>query len=133
VDEHVEGEQITTVFFDESGQPESHLRQVVVSGTLTHPATGMVVTGVHEAATFDRDFTTGTVATHRLRLIVTVPGIGVVILDAGTLVTDAGGVFKTRRLMPRVPRADAADPLGRDPGDKPRGWVGHVRKHDVGS
>jgi hypothetical protein len=91
LDEHIEGQQITTLFFNEEGQVERRLRQIILSATITNPATGTIVTGVHEAAVFDRDFTTGTVATHGLRLVVTVPGMGVVLLDAGTIVTDAAG------------------------------------------
>jgi hypothetical protein len=89
--EHIEGRQITTDFFDEEGRPERRLRHIILSATLTNPATGTVVNGVYEALTVDRDFTTGTVTRHGLRLIVTVPGMGVVLLDAGTFVTDAGG------------------------------------------
>lgn len=92
LEEHIEGKQVTTVFFDEQGQPERRLRQIIVSATLTIPGTEtMIVAGVHQAVVFDRDFTTGTLAQHGLRLVVTVPGMGVVLLDAGTFVTDAVG------------------------------------------
>jgi hypothetical protein len=90
--EHIEGQQVTTLFFNEEGQVERRLRQIIVSATLTNPDTGtMIVAGVHQAVVFDRDFTTGTLAQHGLRLVVTVPGMGVVLLDAGTFVTDAAG------------------------------------------
>lgn len=92
LEEHIEGKQVTTVFFNEQGQPERRLRQIIVSATLTIPGTDTpIAAGVHQAVVFDRDFTSGTVATHGLRLVVTVPGMGVVLLDAGTFVTDAAG------------------------------------------
>lgn len=91
LDEHIQGQEIRTEFLDDEGGLESRLRHIILSATLTNPATGTVVSGVHEALTVDRDFTTGTVTRHGLRLIVTVPGMGAVLLDAGTVVLDAGG------------------------------------------
>lgn len=90
LDEHISGKQVTTDFFDASGQLESRLRHIIVRATLINQASGTVVMGVHEALTVDRDLT-GTVTRHGLRLIVTVPGMGTVLLDAGTFVTDVGG------------------------------------------
>jgi hypothetical protein len=93
LDEHIEGIQVTTDLFDEEGQLEQRLRHIVLGATLANPATGTVVAGAHEALMVDRDFTTGTVTRHGLRLIVTVPGLGVVLLDAGTFVIDAAGTL----------------------------------------
>jgi hypothetical protein len=89
--EHIEGTQVTTDFFDDEGRLEQRLRHIILSATLTNLVTGTVVDGVHEALMVDRDFTTGAVTRHGLRLIVTVPGLGVVLLDAGTFVIDADG------------------------------------------
>jgi hypothetical protein len=94
--EHLEGHTVTVTFRDDSGAEVRRLRQVVVTGTLTNPISGATAR-VHEAALFERQSAGGAVTEARqsgLRLLVTVPGVGRVLLDAGLVVTEAGSVVQ---------------------------------------
>ncbi len=89
--ERIQGKRIDTLFYDESGQAVRLQRHVILQATLTNPDTNTTVTSGRQATTGIRDLTTGELTVHGLRFITTVPGMGVVLLDAGTFVMDAAG------------------------------------------
>jgi hypothetical protein len=79
-----------TTFYDAQGNPVRLVIKVDDSGTVTNPVTGQTVENpAHE--TFFIDLVTGTETQVGLDFKATVPGVGVVFHDAGTITFDAEG------------------------------------------
>jgi hypothetical protein len=81
----------TTLYFDAQGQPTRLLFQGRATGTLTNSVTGYSVKDAPSIANFTQDLVQGTFTRVGVDFHVTVPGAGVVILQAGRIVFDASG------------------------------------------
>jgi hypothetical protein len=91
--EHVVGQRVEIKRFDDDRVLTSWTRHVPLTATLTNPATGATATG-HQAINIELDPTSPsprTVSFAGLRFILTVPTLGVVLLDAGRVEFDADG------------------------------------------
>ena len=80
-----------TTFFDDDGRPVRRQDHVRFTGTFTNSVTGFSVTDAPDPFLFVRDFANGGFSTHGLTAKITVPGRGIVLLDAGTVIVAPDG------------------------------------------
>jgi hypothetical protein len=85
--EYVTDAKITT-FFDQDGNPSTLHVQVPIEFTLTNTATGEILSDKHHYLRIF-DFKEGTHTFVGMLWSVTIPGKGVVVLDAGRFIVDA--------------------------------------------
>lgn len=88
--DHFEGQIIQITYFDDAGSAIRRDSHIIVHITVTNPETGTTLTG-QEAALFRRDLVEGTLERIGLFVVVTLPGSGFVLLEAGRVVFDASG------------------------------------------
>jgi len=86
-----EGQLTETVFFDNNGAPIRVQSHGIARGTMTNSATGFTVKDAPSVHNGFFNFTTGTATSVGVDFHVTVPGAGVVILQAGRIVFDGSG------------------------------------------
>jgi metal-dependent HD superfamily phosphatase/phosphodiesterase len=80
-----------TTFFDDQGNSVRRIIHFTYSGTYTNSVTGKILTDTPDPQTYIRDYVNGTTAGHGLVFRITVPGEGIVLLDAGTVIFNADG------------------------------------------
>ena len=90
IESSVETVRITT-FYDDAGNRVRRITHFTFSGTYTNSVTGEVFTDTPDPQTYIRDYVNGTTTGHGLVFRITVPGQGIVLLDAGTVIFNADG------------------------------------------
>ena len=90
-EETVTGRVTILTFFDDDGNQVRELRMPAVRGHGVNPATGRTFEFV-QANLYDTDLATGDRVTAGLRFLAYVPGVGVVLLDAGRIVVSDGQI-----------------------------------------
>ncbi len=93
--ENIVGQRVEIKHYNDAGELISWTRHVPLIATITNPVNGVTATG-HQAVNPEADLTSSVFRTESfagLRFILTVPELGVVLLDAGTVEFDeAGGI-----------------------------------------
>ncbi len=91
--EHIEGQRVEVKHYNDAGELISWTRHVPLIATITNPVNGVTATG-HQAFNPEADLSSSVFRAESfagLRFILTVPQLGVVLLDAGTLQFDETG------------------------------------------
>lgn len=92
LDEHATGKNITVKKYNDEGELISWVIHAPRIATLTNPANGKTATG-HQGLTVKLDPASGApLSISGLRFILTAPGFGVVLQDAGLTVFGEGGI-----------------------------------------
>jgi hypothetical protein len=90
IENAVETVRIAT-FYDDAGNRVRRITHFTFSGTYTNSVTGETFTDTPDPQTYIRDYVNGTTTGHGLVFRITVPGEGIVLLDAGTVIFNADG------------------------------------------
>jgi len=90
IENAVETVRIAT-FYDDAGNRVRRITHFTFSGTYTNSVTGETFTDTPDPQNFIRDYDAHTTNYHGLIFRITVPGEGIVLLNAGTVIFNADG------------------------------------------